>query len=216
MFAALRQSLGPSGPNLEAAQDGDAAIRLLAEKDAAVLVVEDQFEEIRATELLKRVRQRSETSTKAVIVISGRDEELDRVLAFELGADDFVAKPYSSRELALRLRAVLRRARSQGSHPVGRFQLGRLSIDVNAHELLLDGQPLSVTALEFRLLVDLVRHRGVVRSRESLLQAVWHQPGTLETRKVDTHVKRIREKLGDVGRQIETVRGVGYRFRGPA
>jgi two-component system phosphate regulon response regulator PhoB len=214
LFAALRQSLGPTGPDLEAARDGESAIRLLAKKGVAVLVVEDQLEDMRATDVLKQVRQRPETRTKPVILVSGRGDELDRVLAFELGADDFVAKPYSARELALRLRAVLRRARGQTELPVDRFQLGSLSIDVTGHEAAIDGQPLSLTALEFRLLVDLVRHRGVVRSREKLLQAVWNHSGTLETRTVDTHVKRLREKLGDVGRQIETVRGVGYRFRG--
>lgn len=216
LFAALRQSLGSTGPDLEAARDGESAIRLLAKKGVSVLVVEDQLGDMRATDVLKQVRLRPETRTKPVILVSGRDEEIDRVLAFELGADDFVAKPYSSRELALRLRAVLRRARNQENAPVDRFQLDRLSIDASAHELSVDGEPVRVTVLEFRLLVDLVRHRGAVRSREDLLQAVWHQPGTLETRTVDTHIKRLREKLGDVGRQIETVRGVGYRFRGPS
>lgn len=214
LFTALRQSLGPSGPDLEVARDGESAIRLLAKKGVSVLVVEDQLEDMRATDLLKQVRQRPETRAKPVILVSGRDDEVDRVLAFELGADDFVAKPYSARELALRLRAVLRRAQGQTELPVDRFHLGRLSIDVTGHEIAVDGRPISLTVLEFRLLVDLVRHRGVVRSREKLLQAVWHHPETLETRTVDTHVKRLREKLGDIGRQIETVRGVGYRFRG--
>lgn len=213
LFAALRQSLGPSGPDLEPARDGESAIRLLSMNGVSGLIVEDQLADMRATDVLKRVREQPETRSKPVILVSGRDDEIDRVLAFELGADDFVAKPYSPRELALRLRAVLRRAQARADQPVDRFQLERLCIDVAAHEVTVDDEPVPLTALEFKLLADLARHRGFVRSREKLLRAVWQQAGTLETRTVDTHVKRLREKLGDVGREIETVRGVGYRLR---
>ncbi|MGB8225113.1 MAG: response regulator transcription factor [Polyangiales bacterium] len=213
LFAALRKSLGPSGPDLEAARDGESAIRLLSRQEICGLIVEDQLTDMRATEVLKRVREHPETRTKPVILVSGRDDEIDRVLAFELGADDFVAKPYSARELALRLRAVLRRAQPQADPPLNRIQVERLCIDVPGHEVTVDGEVVPLTALEFKLLLDLVRHRGLVRSRETLLEAVWQHPGTLETRTVDTHVKRLREKLGVVGRQIETVRGVGYRLK---
>lgn len=213
LFTALRQSLGPSGPDLEAARDGESAIRLLAKQGAAGLIIEDQLADMRATEVLKRVRERPETRSKPVILVSGAVDEVDRVLAFELGADDFVAKPYSPRELALRLRAVLRRSRAQSEPVVDRFQIDRLTIDVPGHEVLVDGEVVALTALEFKLLFDLARHRGTVRSREKLLEAVWHHPSTLETRTVDTHVKRLREKLGELGGQIETVRGVGYRLK---
>lgn len=213
LFAALSRSLGPSGPDLECASDGESAIRLLSKREASVLVVEDQLIDMRATEVLKRVRERPDTRSKPVILVSGQDDEIDRVLAFELGADDFVAKPYSPRELALRLRAVLRRAHAQAEPPANRFQLERLEIDVPGHEVNADGRPIPLTALEFKLLVDLAHHRGLVRSREKLLEAVWNHPGTLETRTVDTHVKRLREKLGDAGGLLETVRGVGYRLK---
>ena len=205
--------MGPSGPDLEAARDGESAIRMLSKQGVAGLIVEDQLSDMRATEVLKRVRERPETRSKPVILVSGCDDEVDRILAFELGADDFVAKPYSPRELALRLRAVLRRSQAQASQPSDRFQIDRLSIDIPGHEVTVDGSVVGLTALEFKLLVDLARHRGLVRSREKLLEAVWQHAGTLETRTVDTHVKRLREKLGEVGRQIETVRGVGYRLK---
>jgi two-component system phosphate regulon response regulator PhoB len=205
--------LGPSGPDLEPARDGESAIRLLGKQGTSLLVVEDQLSDMRATDVLKRVRERPETRSKPVILVSGRNDEVDRVLAFELGADDFVAKPYSPRELALRLRAVLRRAQTQTSKPLERFQLERLVIDVPGHEVTVDGEAVALTALEFKLLVDLARHRGLVRSRERLLEAVWQHSGALETRTVDTHVKRLREKLGEIGRQIETIRGVGYRLK---
>lgn len=213
LFAALRQSLGPSGPDLEAARDGESAIWLLSRQEVCGLIVEDQLADMRATEVLRRVRENPETRTKPVILVSCRDDEIDRVIAFELGADDFVAKPFSPRELALRLRAVMRRAQTQADQPLNRLQVERLCIDVPGHEVTVDGEAVSLTALEFKLLLDLVRHRGLVRSREKLLEAVWHHPSTLETRTVDTHVKRLREKLGEVGPQIETVRGVGYRLK---
>jgi two-component system phosphate regulon response regulator PhoB len=213
LWAALKRSLGPSGPNLEAARDGESAIRLLSKHGVAGLIVEDQLDDMRATEVLKRVREQAETRTKPVILVSDQDDEVDRVLAFELGADDFVAKPYSPRELALRLRAVLRRAQADTGRQLDRLRLDRLSIDVPGHEVAVDGLAVALTALEFKLLVDLARHRGLVRSREKLLEAVWHHPSTLATRTVDTHVKRLREKLGEAGRDIETVRGVGYRLK---
>ena len=213
LFDALRGCLGPAGPDLEAARDGESAIRLLSKQDVAGLIVEDQLADMRATEVLKRVREQPETRIKPVILVSGSDHEIDRVLAFELGADDFVAKPYSPRELALRLRAVLRRAQSRAESPIDHLHLDRLSIDIAGHEVTVDGDVVALTALEFKLLLDLARHRGFVRSRERLLETVWHQPATIETRTVDTHIKRLREKLGDVGRNIETVRGVGYRLK---
>lgn len=213
LLAALRGCLGPAGPDLEPARDGESAIRLLSKQDVAGLVVEDQLADMRATELLKRVREQPETRAKPVILVSGSGDEIDRVLAFELGADDFVAKPYSLREVALRLRAVLRRVHAPSEPPVDHFQFDRLTIDVSGHEVAVDGAVVALTALEFKLLVDLARHRGFVRSREKLLETVWNHPATLETRTVDTHVKRLRGKLGDVGREIETVRGVGYRLK---
>ncbi|MFW2389601.1 MAG: response regulator transcription factor [Polyangiales bacterium] len=213
LFSALSQSLGPSGPDLEAARDGESAIRMLSMQGVAGLIVEDQLSDMRATDVLKRVRERPETRSKPVILVSGHHDEVDRVLAFELGADDFVAKPYSPRELALRVRAVLRRSQTKAKRPLDRFQIDRLSVDIPGHEVTVDGRVVGLTALEFKLLADLGRHHGLVRSREKLLEAVWHHAGTLETRTVDTHIKRLREKLGGVGRQIETVRGVGYRLK---
>jgi len=213
LWAALKRSLGPSGPSLETARDGESAIRLLSNQGVAGLIVEDQLADMRATEVLKRVREQPATRAKPVILVSSHNDEVDRVLAFELGADDFVAKPYSPRELALRLRAVLRRAQADPGRQLDRLQLDHLTIDVPGHEVAVDGRAVALTALEFKLLVDLARHRGLVRSREKLLEAVWHQPSTLETRTVDTHVKRLREKLGVAGRDIETVRGVGYRLK---
>ncbi len=211
----LQESAGPDGPRIEcSASSGRGAIQLLARENCSAIVLEDDLEDMKATELLKRIRQQPTTQNKPVILVSTRDEELDRVLAFELGADDFVSKPYSPRELVLRLRAVLRRAQTSSGHlPSECLALGRLRIDVPRHEVHVDGAPIHLTALEFRLLVALVQYRGKVRTREDLLRSVWKHPANLETRTVDTHVKRLRERLGALSGSIETVRGVGYRFQ---
>lgn len=213
LFAALEETIGPDGPGLTPATDGETAFRLLTRPDTTMLVLEDQLQDIRGMELLKRVRREPQTRSKPVIFVSGQDDEIDRVLAFELGADDFVPKPFSPRELALRIRAVLRRARRQQTAVAEKLNLGPISVDLAGHEAKVNGSPISLTALEFRLLADLARHGGQVRSRAQLLRTVWNHPGTLDTRTVDTHVKRLREKLGAGATWIETVRGVGYRFR---
>ncbi len=205
--------MDPGGPELELALSGATALRLLARRENTALVVEDALGDMRGVEVLKRARQQPETSKKPVIVVSQRDQEIDRVLAFELGADDFVSKPVNPRELALRVQAVLRRVRQIADAPPERVAVGPLSIDIAGHEVTLHGERLPLTVLEFRLLADLARHRGRVRSREDLLQSVWNHSGDVETRTVDTHIKRLREKLNSLSSWIETVRGVGYRLR---
>ena len=212
-YQILERSLGPRGPNLHQVQTGSEALQLAANSDADVLLVDDDLADMRGTDLIKRLRARPETRTVPVILVSSRDEEIDRVLAFELGVDDYVAKPFSPRELALRLQAVLRRSKGAANEVPGHIQLGVLKIDTAAHEVSVESEVVPMTLLEFRLLVDLARHQGRVRRRKELLEAVWRHPGSLETRTVDTHIKRLREKLGSVGSWIETVRGVGYRLQ---
>ncbi len=137
------------------------------------------------------------------------------MVAFELGADDYVAKPFSVRELVLRVRALLRRAKAtKSTPPSGEQHFERLSVDPEAHQVWVDGSEVALTALEFRLLHTLLSRRGRVQTRSQLLEDVWGVHAEVTTRTVDTHVKRLREKLGDAGAYVETIRGVGYRFRG--
>jgi two-component system phosphate regulon response regulator PhoB len=146
-------------------------------------------------------------------MLTARSEEIDRVVGFEVGADDYVTKPFSVRELMLRVKAILRRrpeAAEEESSPA--IERAGLKIDVGAHRVWVDGQEIALTATEFKLLLNLARQAGRVRSRGQLLQEVWEMPPHLNTRTVDTHVKRLREKLGSAAALIETVRGVGYRF----
>ncbi len=163
------------------------------------------------TTLCKRLRAEPATRETPIIMMTAKSEEVDRVVGFEVGADDYVVKPFSVRELALRVKAVLRRRQPAETTPVpARF--GRLRVDTGGHRVWIDGQEVVFTALEFRLLTTLIARRGRVQTRDVLLNDVWGvQPG-ITTRTVDTHVRRLRKKLGLAAGYVETLRGVGYRF----
>lgn len=148
-----------------------------------------------------------------IIILTGRKEEVDRVMGLELGADDYVTKPFSLRELSARVRAVLRRGRGDGAAPAPAVYRGRhLVADFDAVSIAVDGEPVRLTRREFELLKYLVENRSRVLSRDRLLERVWGYDRLIETRSVDVHVGRLRGKLGEAGRQIETVVGLGYRF----
>jgi len=149
-----------------------------------------------------------------VIMVTARGEEVDRLVGFELGADDFVTKPFSVRELLLRVRAVLRRG-APGEPDAIRERLGPVRIDEVAHRAYVAGREIELTALEFKLLATLMARAGRLQTRETLLRDVWQLNGEPQTRTVDTHVKRLREKLGEGRDLIETVRGAGYRMTDP-
>jgi two-component system phosphate regulon response regulator PhoB len=147
-----------------------------------------------------------------VIMVTAKSEEIDRVVGFEIGADDYVVKPFSVRELMLRVRAILRRTDGEGTVDVNMVTFGVLRVDRTAHRVFVNEHEVILTAIEFRLLVTLIDRRNRVQSRDTLLSDVWGLHLHVETRTVDTHIKRVREKLGAAGDYIHTVRGVGYRF----
>jgi two-component system phosphate regulon response regulator PhoB len=147
-----------------------------------------------------------------VLMLTARAEEVDRVIGFELGADDYVTKPFSPRELVLRVKAILRRKEApQEGEKV--LRIGDLSIDIDRHCVSIQDKPIRLTSTEFKLLFELASRRGRVQSREHLLDKVWGYTYEGYARTVDTHIRRLREKLGPLGNSIETIRGVGYRFR---
>jgi two-component system, OmpR family, phosphate regulon response regulator PhoB len=177
-----------------------------------VIVLDLMLPDLSGTEICRRLRDSEQTRHIAVIMCTAKGAEIDRVVGFEVGADDYVVKPYSVRELILRIRALMRRSqRADGETDVSKF--GRLRIDREAHRVWIDEAEVSLTALEFRLLHTFMARRGRVQSREALLADVWGIEADITTRTVDTHVKRLREKLGDAGEYVETLRGVGYRFK---
>jgi len=162
-------------------------------------------------DLCREVKSDSEKMHIPIIILTAKDDEVDKVVGFELGADDYVTKPFSVRELILRIKAILKREIKKQSLEVHR-QFGDLIIDSESHEVSLNGENITLTALEFKLLSQLVDRRGRVQSRDQLLSDVWGYSADVTTRTVDTHIKRLREKLGSMGKYVQTIRGVGYKF----
>jgi two-component system, OmpR family, phosphate regulon response regulator PhoB len=185
-----------------------------AAADAPDLILLDlMLPDMSGTDVCRALKSDPASRNIPVVMLTAKGEEIDRVVGFELGADDYVVKPYSIRELALRLQAILRR-RAVPASDAGLMVFGRLRIDREGHRVWVDGAEIALTALELRLLCTLYDRRGRVQSRAVLLDEVWRMSSDVNTRTVDTHVKRLREKLGDAGAYLETVRGVGYRFTG--
>ena len=163
-------------------------------------------------DLCRELKQDKSLSSMPVIILTAKDDEVDKVVGFELGADDYVTKPFSVRELILRVKAVLKRGERKSDNMEVQRQFGELKIDVDSHEVFVNDEQVSLTALEFKLLRQLVDKRGRVQSRDQLLSDVWGYSSDVTTRTVDTHIKRLREKLGGMGKYVQTIRGVGYKF----
>ena len=164
-------------------------------------------------DLCKKIKSNSSLESIPIIILTAKDDEVDKVVGFELGADDYVTKPFSVRELILRIKAVLKRGQKDSNEIVEvERQFGDLRIDIESHEVHVDSKLVELTALEFKLLNELVDKRGRVQSRDQLLSEVWGYNAEVTTRTVDTHIKRLREKLGPMGKYVQTIRGVGYKF----
>lgn len=202
------------GHRVAVASTGGGALAMLEREGVALVLSEVALPDLDGAELLRRVRRDPRRKEVPVVLASERGDEIDRVVAFELGADDYIVKPFSLRELALRIRAILRRARpGLRDRTPDVLVVGPVRLDVSRHQATVDGRAIALTPLEFRLLSHLASRPGRVHTREALLERVWHQPGEAVTRAVDTSIKRLRRKLGPAGDWIETVRGVGYRLR---
>jgi len=190
---------------------GDAALRAITEQAPDVIILDLNLPVLSGTEVCRIVRSRPETANIPIIMLTARTGEQDRVAGLDLGADDYVTKPFSLRELAARVRAVLRR-RQAGAAATRLFKGEHLTADFDAVAISVDGEAVRLTRREFELLRFLVENRNRVISRDRLLERVWGYDRYIETRSVDVHVGRLRAKLGTAGRQIETVVGLGYRF----
>lgn len=164
------------------------------------------------TDVCRALKTSPATKSVPVIMVTARGEEIDRVVGFEIGADDYVVKPFSVRELILRLKAILRRSETEEAAASGSVSFGCLRVDREAHRVYVSDREVALTALELRLLTTLIDRKNRVQSRETLLSDVWGLHMHVETRTVDTHIKRLREKLAEAGEYVQTVRGVGYRF----
>ncbi len=197
------------------AKDGHRALTAARDEKPDLIVLDLMLPEVDGLEVCKILRRDAATASIPVIMLTARATEMDRVLGLELGADDYVTKPFSPRELVIRIRKLLARSKL-AEEPAAQLRLGEIEIDVPRHTVRVAGLPVVLTATEFRLLEILARRRGRVQSRDRLLQDVWGYENPIDSRTVDTHMRRLREKLGESAGQLETVRGVGYRFAAEA
>ncbi len=216
LIAALEFNLKREGHTTRVATTGEVALRAATEEPIPdVILLDLMLPDVSGTEICRRLKAEPRTRHVPIIMLTAKGEEIDRVIGLEVGADDYVVKPFSVRELMLRVRAILRRAQSSETPNAvvgGERRFADLRVDPEAHRAWVGAFEITLTALEFKLLTTLLDRKGRVQSREQLLEEVWQMPSELTTRTVDTHVKRLRQKLGHAGDYIETVRGVGYRF----
>ncbi|EYF04609.1 response regulator [Chondromyces apiculatus] len=213
LLKVLDYNLRQAGHEVLATGHGEEGIRKARETPPDLVLLDMMLPDMPGTEVCRALQRSDATRRIPVIIVSARGDEVDRVVGFELGAVDYVVKPFSVRELLLRIQAVLRRSRVAA--PTARcIEFGCLRMDEEAHRVWVDDQEVELTLLELKLLLALHESRDRVQSRSALLEGVWGADVNVTTRTVDTHVKRLRDKLGRAGDYIETVRGIGYRFAG--
>ncbi len=208
----LEYNLREAGFSTSVVHTGLGALSEVERRPPQLILLDLNLPDVPGTEVCRRLRAGPRGRELLIVMLTARGAEPDRVEGFEVGADDYVTKPFSVRELLLRLKAVLRRGASPTPVPQGQVTIGRLQLDAEAHRVRVDDQEIPLTTLEFRLLQHLMGHAGKVQSRERLLEEVWGTTGDLGSRTLDTHVMRLREKLKDARDYVETVRGVGYRL----
>ena len=208
----LEYNLERAGFKCLLSSSGEHGLEQLSRKSFDLVLLDIMLPGIDGFEICRRIRQNQLYKDLPIIMLTAKGEEIDRILGFELGIDDYVIKPFSPRELILRIRAILKRDRRQGGKTQELLKAGGLEVDLTRHIVTLDGKELVLTLMEFKLLVALLKRKGEAQSREILLSDVWDVDKSINTRTIDTHITRIREKLGNTGSMIKTVRGLGYKL----
>ena len=188
------------------------AEKILSTTNISLILLDLMLPDGSGLDLCRKLKADQSTNSIPIIILTAKDDEVDKVVGFELGADDYVTKPFSVRELILRIKAILKRKVQKPEVTEVEREFGELRIDSDSHEVFVNGEEVSLTALEFRLIKQLVDRRGRVQTRDQLLSDVWGYSADITTRTVDTHIKRLREKLGPIGKYVQTIRGVGYKF----
>ena len=211
VLALVTNSLKSAGYSTLNADDGPSALASAREHMPALIVLDLMLPGMSGLEVCKALKSDSGTKHIPIIMLTAKSDEVDRILGFELGADDYMTKPFSPRELALRVQSVLRRTNAP-QEVADILKLGDITVDRVRHQVSIRGKELELTATEFKLLSTLIERRGRVQSRDVLLNDVWGYESAIDTRTVDTHVRRLREKLGKSADCIETIRGFGYRM----
>jgi two-component system phosphate regulon response regulator PhoB len=212
--ALVAYHLAKAGYRVSTATTGPDAIKSAREERPDIVILDLMLPGMSGYDVLAELRRQEETKEVGVILLTARREEADRIRGLTLGADDYLTKPFSPAELTLRVGAVLRRLAAPAVSAGSTLTAGGITVDRSAHHAALNGRELNLTATEYKLLLTLIERRGRVQTRPQLLETVWEAQPDIQTRTVDMHVQRLRSKLGEAGKMIETVRGFGYRFRG--
>ena len=215
IVALVAYHLAKAGYRVSTASSGTEAIESARRDRPALVVLDLMLPGMSGYDVLEQLRASDATRSVAVLMLTARREEADRIRGLSLGADDYLTKPFSPQELVLRVGAILRRLGAGGATSGDRLHIGALEIDLAGHQVKVEGVPVELTPTEFKLLLLLAERRGRVQARAHLLETVWEAAPDIQTRTVDMHVQRLRAKLGVVGDMIETVRGFGYRLRAP-
>ena len=210
----LAYKLGQEGMTVETCAPGDTAFERIRESPPDLVPLDLMLPGLDGLELCRMLRRAAATSSIPIVMLTAKADEVDRIVGLELGADDYIVKPFSPREVALRIKAVLRRVVEGVDTEGERLEVGELSLDAAGHRLFVAGEEVKLTATEFRLLRRLMESPGRVLTRSTLLTDAWGYSSDVDSRTVDTHVRRLRRKLGSESDRVETVIGVGYRLRG--
>ena len=214
IVALVAYHLAKSGYRVSTASNGTDALHVARQERPALLVLDLMLPGMSGFDVLEQLRAEEGTRHIAVLMLTARKEEADRIRGLSLGADDYLTKPFSPQELVLRVGAILRRTHAAAETPGDVLTVGPVRIDRAAHRVQIDGAEVDLTPTEYKLLVLLAERRGRVQARGHLLETVWDAAPDIQTRTVDMHIQRLRTKMGEAGELIETVRGFGYRMRG--
>ncbi|MGI9091744.1 MAG: response regulator [Gemmatimonadaceae bacterium] len=212
IVALVSYHLALAGYRVSTATNGAEALTQVRRESPQLVVLDLMLPGLSGLEVLQRLRSDTATASVAVLLLTARRDEPDRLRGLSLGADDYLTKPFSPQELVLRVGAILRRTRAAKSSATDEIAVGPIRIDRAAHEVVVDGAPIELTPIEYKLLLTLAERKGRVLARTQLLETVWEAAPDIQTRTVDMHVQRLRSKLGAGGQLIETVRGFGYRI----
>ena len=207
----LAYNLSQEGFKVSEFSDAESCLDKIQKKKPDLLILDLMLPGMSGLDLCKQIRADKSLQNLAIIMLTAKGEEVDRIIGFELGADDYVTKPFSVRELILRVKVILKK-QTDTTENNELVEFGPIKLNLDAHEVLINDDEIILTALEFKLLKHLIQRRGRVQTRDQLLGDVWGYSSEITTRTVDTHIKRLREKLGTVGDYIQTVRGIGYRL----
>lgn len=207
----LKYNLENEGFSVEAFSNGEDFLSSVDKNIPNLVILDLMLPGVSGLDLCRELRSNENYDGIGIVMLTAKSEEIDRIVGFELGADDYVTKPFSVRELILRVKVLLKKRTDDGANEQI-LEFGPILMNLDAHEVSIDGKIVNLTALEFKLLKHLLKRKGRVQTRDQLLGDVWGYSSEVTTRTVDTHIKRLREKLGEPGDLIQTIRGVGYRF----